>query len=76
MDKTQIVFYTTHCPKCNILKMKMDTAEVDYVECEDVDIMSTKGLKTAPALEVDGQILEFGEAVKWVNNIIKSKGEV
>ena len=74
--KSEVVLYTTHCPKCNILTLKLDKAKIKYTECEDVNIMTSKGLKTAPALEVDGKILEYGEAVKWVNEIIKREGEV
>ena len=62
-----IVLYSTGCPKCNILKKKLDGNGVDYAVVSDVDQMLSMGLKEAPILEVDGQRMEFAEAVKWVN---------
>lgn len=28
-----IIFYTTHCPKCAVLKTKLDKAGVSYSTC-------------------------------------------
>jgi glutaredoxin len=63
-----IIMYSTHCPKCLILEKKLNEAGVDYKVCEDQQIMEEKGFDFMPVLEVDGQIMGFGEAVKWVNN--------
>ena len=41
-----------------------------YLTDDDVwneDIMKSKGMLSAPNLEVDGEIMDFGKAVKWVN---------
>ena len=62
-----IVLYSTGCPKCNILKKKLDGNGVDYAVVSDVDQMLAMGLKEAPVLEVDGQRMQFAEAVKWVS---------
>ncbi len=61
-----IVFYTTHCPRCRVLKYKLDEKGVEYVENEDVDEMISKGYQAAPILEVDGVAMMFGDAVRWV----------
>ena len=61
-----VTFYSTHCPKCNILEKKLKAANVDYTENNDVDVMLSKGLLTAPALEVDGEIYTFTQAVVWL----------
>ena len=63
----KIVLYTTHCPKCNILKAKLNEKNIQYVESEDVITLSLFGFKTVPILEVEGQFLEFKAAVDWVN---------
>ena len=63
-----VIFYSTHCPKCRVLQMKLDRAGVSYTECDDVDLMISKGLKSAPALEVDGEILDFVSAVRWADD--------
>lgn len=62
-----IVLYSTHCPKCKILETKLKDKGVTYDEVNDVDAMIAKGMKSAPGLEVDGVVMDFGEAIKWVN---------
>jgi predicted DsbA family dithiol-disulfide isomerase len=63
-----VTFYSTHCPKCNILEKKLKAANINYTENNDVDVMLSKGLLTAPALEVDGEIYTFAQAVEWLKN--------
>ena len=62
-----IIFYTTGCSKCAILKRKLDEAGISYTVNDDVVEMQVLGLTEAPALEVDGKMMGFGEAVRWVN---------
>ena len=64
-----ITLYSTHCPKCNVLKAKLDQAGVNYFEENDVKKMTDKGFLSAPMLEVDGNVMNFKEAVEWVNTI-------
>lgn len=66
MDK-EVVLYTTHCPKCSVLEAKLKKAGIEYEECEDVDEMISLGFKAAPVLVVNEVALEFGDAVKWLN---------
>lgn len=63
-----IVLYSTHCPKCKVLEMKLKQKNLFYTEIDDVDTMLNKGIKTAPYLEVDDKLMDFNTAVKWVNN--------
>lgn len=62
-----IKLYSTHCPKCKVLEAKLKQRNIQYEECNDVDEMLSRGIETVPILEVDGQLLDFGKAVKWVN---------
>lgn len=62
-----VVLHSTNCPKCNVLKVKLKQKEVEYVENNDVNVMLEKGIKSAPYLEVDDVLMNFNEAVKWVN---------
>lgn len=62
-----IIMYSTHCPKCLILEKKLNEAGVDYKVCEDKQIMTEKGFDLMPVLDVNGQVMNFSEAVKWVN---------
>lgn len=62
-----IILYTTHCPRCEVLKKKLDSAGIKYKLIEDINIMQEKGFLTAPMLEVDGEVMDFIAANTWVN---------
>ena len=62
-----IILYSTGCPKCNILKKKLSDAHMEYSVVEDVDVMLSKGLKDVPWLEVDGNLMNFVDSSKWIN---------
>ena len=62
-----VILYSTGCPKCNILKKKLTDAKIDYKVVEDVDVMVSKGLKEVPWLEVDGNLMNFVDSSKWIN---------
>lgn len=61
-----IKFYTIHCPACNVLKKKLDEKKISYEEITDKELMMSKGFTSLPMLEVDGQILNFNGAMKWI----------
>lgn len=61
-----IVLHSTHCPKCNVLKLKLKQKNIDFKENNDVDLMIQKGYTTAPILEVNGNAYNFKEAVEWI----------
>lgn len=61
-----MTLYTTHCPRCNVLKTKLDRLQFTYNICEDVDKMLELGIQSAPALEVDGKIMDFKTAIDWL----------
>lgn len=64
-----IILYTTHCPKCKVLESKLIEKNIDFQIEEDIEKLIDLGYMSAPILSVDGEVMEFGEAVKWVNNI-------
>lgn len=61
-----IKMYSTHCPKCKVLAMKLAQKNIEFEEIDDLDEMRSIGLKSAPALRIDGQILDFNAAIAWV----------
>lgn len=63
-----ITLYSTGCPKCTILKKKLDQKNIGYEINNDVDLMQEKGFMSLPVLDVDGEILDFGGAINWVNS--------
>lgn len=66
-DKT-VILYSTGCPKCNVLKRKLDESCTTYTTETDVDKMISLGISSAPALGVDGKILDFKQAIDWLRN--------
>lgn len=62
-----IVLYSTGCPKCKILKQKLDSKAVSYTENNTVADMMALGITQVPVLAVDGELLSFSLANKWVN---------
>lgn len=62
-----IKFYSTHCPRCNILQKKLDSKNIQYEINTDTQEMIELGLVNAPALLLeDGQLLDFKKAVEWI----------
>ena len=61
-----VTLYSTHCPKCKVLEMKLKQKNINYEEINDVEIMKAKGFMSAPKLEVDGVVYEFKDAVDWI----------
>lgn len=66
-----IKLYSTGCPKCKIIKTKLDKANIEYEIISDMNIMLNKGFKTVPMLEVDNKVLNFNEIVSWLSEVNK-----
>jgi len=62
----KVTFYSNNCPRCNILQQKLDEKGVMYEKVSDVEIMKQKGFMSVPMLEVDGNIMNYLEAINWV----------
>lgn len=59
--------FSTGCPKCQILEKKLAQKGIEYNEVNDIQQMLDMGLKSVPWFEVDGQMMDFNQANKWVN---------
>ena len=67
------VYISDKCPKCNILKIKLNNKGIKYQEKiaskEEInDILKTKNIMSLPILKIDDKYLDFTEANNWVNN--------
>lgn len=63
-----ITIYTTQtCPKCKILKKKLQEKGIEYKEFNDEDEMQRMGILSVPVMDVDGEQLDFPAAIKYVN---------
>ena len=61
-----VVLYSTGCPRCKVLKKKLDTSGVEYVENNSVEDMLKIGISSAPVLDTGDARLSFEDAVQWV----------
>ena len=62
-----IVLYSSHCPKCEILKKKLEEQNIEFEENNNIDEMIEKGFISAPMLDVNGEVMDYSKAVKWIN---------
>lgn len=69
-----VELYSTGCPKCNVLKKKLDSANIAYNlnTTFNVEELIAQGYDEVPLLKIDDKILRFSEAVDWVN--LQGKG--
>lgn len=65
----QVILYTTHCPKCEVLEKKLKEKEIEYFVNDDLDEMLRRGFTVAPMLQVNEDLLDFGDAVRFINSI-------
>lgn len=62
-----ITLYSTGCPKCKVLKKKLDEKGIKYTVNLSVEEMMAIGITQVPVLCVAGKLLQFKQAVDWVN---------
>lgn len=63
-----VILYSTGCPKCRILEKKLDEKKIKYEVVTNRDVMIDKGFSSAPKLEIDGEILDFSDGMRWILN--------
>ena len=62
----KVILYEHGCPRCKVLKTKLDQSGIEYEDVNDIEAMKAKGFDEAPKLEVDGVIMDFKQAVDWI----------
>lgn len=65
----EIILYSTHCPRCEVLEEKLKSKGIEYVEENSVEVMQEKGIMSVPVLEYNGELFDFGKAVKLINSL-------
>ena len=62
-----ITLYSTGCPKCNVLKQKLQNLNLDFQISKDLKELIKKGFVEAPILKIsDNKYLNFYESIKWI----------
>lgn len=64
-----IVYSTPICPRCKVLKAKLERKGIEFTEEHNVEKMQELGITSVPCLQVDdGKLMDFSEANNWVNS--------
>lgn len=65
-----IVFYTSHCPKCKVLKQLMDKKQIEYIEVDDANnympIAEDNNIMSMPFAKIDGKIYNTKELQNYI----------
>ena len=71
MSDTRYIVYTTHCPKCNVLEIKLKNASIAYDVTDDIQPAIDAGFMSAPVLydKIENKFYAFTDAIKHINNI-------
>lgn len=62
----KVILYEHGCPRCKVLKSKLDQKGIQYETVNDIEEMKAKGFDEAPKLEVDNIVYGFKDAVDWL----------
>lgn len=62
-----IVYSKPDCPKCKALKLKLKLKGIEYSENNNIEEMRAKNFLSLPMMDVDGTLLTFEKAIKYVN---------
>ena len=65
-----IILFSNGCPRCKILKQKLDDKQIKYTISDDFDEVMDQGLQTAPVLKVNNKYYQFGDAVKLIGDLV------
>lgn len=62
----KVILYSNHCPQCLRLEALLKQKGITYEEVNDVDLMIGMGFRSMPMLDVDGEVMKFADALKWL----------
>ena len=65
-----IKFYTSHCPKCKVLKKLMDDKKIEYKEIDDeniyLEIAEKNNIISMPFAEIDERVVNTKELQNYI----------
>lgn len=65
-----MVLYTKdNCTRCEMLKTKLKSKNIDFVEVDDESTIEALGIEFLPVLKVDDELLELGKANDFINSL-------
>ena len=65
-----MILYTQGCVKCDVLKKKLEQKGLSFtIESNNFQKLIDAGIDHMPVLEVNGELLQFNDAVEYVNSL-------
>lgn len=65
-----MILYTQGCIKCDVLKKKLEQKGLSFtIESNNFQKLIDAGIEFMPVLEVNGKLLQFNDAVKYINTL-------
>ena len=64
-----ILYTKEHCPRCEMLKTKLKSKNIDFVEVDDESTIEALGIEFLPVLKVNDELLELGKANDFINSL-------
>lgn len=66
-----IILYSTECPLCKTLEMKLNQAGISYTKNTDTEEMERLGFQSVPVLYAKEKYFTFSEAMNLINAMMK-----
>lgn len=64
-----MILYSNGCPKCEVLKKKLDQKSISFtIEENDFSKLLNAGITRMPVLEINNELLDFEKAIKYVDS--------
>lgn len=68
--ENQVIFYTTHCPKCKALLTLMTVKKIEHTIVDDRDtvmkVAEEHGILSAPFASINGEIYDVKKLQQWI----------
>ena len=69
----EVTMYGTHCSQCNVMEAKLKKAGIPFTYVDDeqkvLEMGRDNGISMMPIVVVDGKIMSYTEAIKWLKEI-------
>lgn len=63
----RVILYTIGCPSCIVLEKKLMDKKINFEKVSDIEELKKIGKSYFPVLQIGENILEFRDAVTWIN---------
>ncbi len=63
----EIILYSNGCPKCMVLKSKLQAKNINFKESDNFEKLESLGFRSLPILKMGTDYKNFTQANAWVN---------